>query len=64
MIFHSAAIRLSCAAITGLLLAKDLGVDRDRHAGFDPLRQLRIDSWVLSLFSIDWFGRDRLLLRI
>ncbi len=53
------------AAITGLLLAKDLG----GRSGIGTLDLIRFGNFelilgVLSLFSIDWFGRDRLLLRI
>ncbi|MDH4234915.1 MAG: O-antigen ligase family protein [Gallionella sp.] len=53
------------AAIAGLLLAKDMG----GRSGVGTLDLIRFGSFelilgVLSLFSINWFGRDRLLLRI
>lgn len=53
------------AAITGFLLAKDLG----GRLGIGTLDLIHFGNFelilgVLSLFSIDWFGRDKLPLRI
>ncbi|MBI5626528.1 MAG: O-antigen ligase family protein [Nitrosomonadales bacterium] len=53
------------AAITGLWLAKDLG----GRSGIGTLDLIRFGNFelilgALSLFSINWFGRDRLPLRI
>ena len=54
------------AAITGLLLAKDL---EDGRSGIVTLDLIHFGDFelmlgILSLFSIDWFGRDKLPLRI
>jgi O-antigen ligase len=53
------------AAITGFLLAKDSG----GRSGIGTLDQIHFGDFelilgMLSLFSIDWFGRDKLPLRI
>lgn len=54
------------AAITGFLLAKDLGAGRSGLGTMDLIRfgNFELILGVLSLFSIDWFGRDRLLVRL
>lgn len=57
------------AAIIGLLLAKDMGGDAKGRMGIDTLDLIHFGDFelilgVLSLFSIDWFVRDRLPLRI
>lgn len=53
------------AAITGFLLAKEMG----SRSGIGTLDLIHFGDFelilgVLSLFSIDWFGRDRLPIRI
>lgn len=53
------------AAITGFLLAKDFG-GRSGTGTLDVIHygNFELILGMLSLFSIDWFGRDRLPLRI
>lgn len=54
------------AAIIGLLLATEMGRGRIGISTLDLIRfgDFELLLGVLSLFSIDWFGRDRLPLRI
>lgn len=64
-IFSVLQLAFPLAAITGLLLAKDLG----GRTGVSTLDLIHFGDFelilaMLSLFSIDWFGRDKLPLRI
>lgn len=57
------------AAITGFLMAKNLGAWAENRAGIGTLDLIHFGDFelilgVLSLLSMDWFGRDSLPLRI
>lgn len=54
------------AAITGFLLAYDDGAGRWRIATLNPIPygDFEMTLGMLSLFSINWFGRDQIYLRI
>ena len=59
------------AAITGFLMAKDLGdaASASGRFGISTLDLIHFGNFemmlgILSLFSIDWFGRDQAMLRI
>lgn len=59
----------SLAAIIGFLKAQDFGVGYENRSGISTLDLIHYGDFelilgVLSLFSIDWFGLDRLPLRI
>ena len=57
------------AAITGFLMAKNLGAWAENRSGIGTLDLIHFGDFelilgVLSLLSVDWFGRDSLPLRI
>lgn len=54
------------AAIAGFLLAKDDGSGRSGLSTMDVIRfgDFELMLGILSLFSINWFGRDKMLVRI
>ena len=65
-VFIALQFAFPVAAITGFLLARN---PVDGRSGIGTLDLIHFGNFelilgVLSLFSIDWFGRDRLLLRI
>lgn len=64
-VFSVLQFAFPAAAITGLLLAKDFG-GRSGISTMDVIRfgDFELMLGILSLFSIDWFGRDKMLLRI
>ena len=68
-IFSVLQFAFPVAAITGLLIAKDLGEASSGRFGISTLDLIHFGDFemmlgILSLFSIDWFGRDRMLLRM
>ncbi len=65
-IFFVLQFAFPAAAIVGYLLAKDFGGGRSGISTMDVIRfgDFELMLGVLSLFSIDWLGRDKLLLRI
>lgn len=65
-IFSALQFAFPVAAITGLVLARELGAGRWGIGTVDLIRfgNFELMLGVLSLFSIDWFGRDRLPTRI
>lgn len=68
-VFKTIQIAFPVAAIVGLLLAKDEGgflAGRLKLDTLDPIHfgDFEMALGMLSLFSINWFGRDKLALRI
>ncbi len=65
-VFTVLPLAFPIAAITGFILAKNLG---GGILGIGTLDQIHFGDFelilgIMSLFSIDWFGRDKFLLRI
>ncbi|OIR19156.1 O-antigen ligase [mine drainage metagenome] len=68
-IFATLQTGFPVAAIVGLLMAQNLGVSYGNRTGISRLDLIHYGDFelilgVMSLFSIDWFGRDGLPLRM